>query len=160
MERIDLYWRMEKNQDSGLYVGLYLSLESEQQYLEWLETLPIPKKHDIPHSTLIYSTKTINWEPLKYEPPIGIDPVTYKFMKFGEFNEILVLSFSNEFIINRHNLARQMGATWDYPEFIPHITLTYNCNSELDYSLLDVPTFPLWFDCEFDEPLNLEAISR
>lgn len=55
-----------------------------------------------------------------------------------------------------HTLAMDQGATFDYPEYRPHITLSYNCKLQQHFnsSLSKLPT--LFFSHEIVEELALE----
>ncbi|MNT97626.1 hypothetical protein D3C72_2399890 [compost metagenome] len=43
---------------------------------------------------------------------------------FGE--GAVVLAFNSSDLSWRHMSLREIGASWDYPEYQPHITITYN----------------------------------
>jgi len=48
-----------------------------------------------------------------------------------------------------HEVALKLGATWDYDDFIPHITIAYNVTLEaLEGKVFRLPEFDLRFGPE------------
>lgn len=92
------------------YVGARLSLE-DSLMLESSKSL---------HATIIYS-KT--WFPFRegfLRFPIYIKP-PYKLDKFGEHT---VLRFESPAFLSLHKHYKNEGASWDYPDYKAHITLS------------------------------------
>ncbi len=48
------------------------------------------------------------------------------------------------------------GATSDYPEYKPHVTIAYNMTQEVDPATMPMPQFDLVFDTLKVEPLDAE----
>lgn len=80
------------------------------------------------------------------------------FDRFGTDEEnILVLKLDAPTISARHHELREsFGATHDYPDFTPHITLCYDFTG--DYTALQPFTFQLGFEAEEVRPLNLDWV--
>jgi hypothetical protein len=84
------------------------------------------------HSTLLYSRKHCpNYEPAEQVSYIG-KPLHFEVWKTQDPNgtgktRCLVLRFDCPELVERHNMLRkEHGATHDYPEYNPHITLSYD----------------------------------
>lgn len=71
------------------------------------------------HITLIYSHF---WFP--YKPDKGLYPLTLTDgFTFDKFNDIHVLRITSEDLTNRHKTFLTGGASWDYPDYKPHVSL-------------------------------------
>lgn len=71
----------------------------------------------------------------------------------------LVLAFNSDYMRFRHDVGMALGATWDYPEYVPHITLSYDVgarkfNTDLEFDLEIVRSH------EYVEDLDLEWTTK
>lgn len=48
--------------------------------------------------------------------------------RLGENGQAVVLCFQSPELTERHQYFRNAGASWDYPEYQPHVTLTYQAD--------------------------------
>jgi hypothetical protein len=148
----------DKKNGKGTYAGLKFSNDDCDIIVELANQLKLPnpiEKNDI-HMTMIYSRKYLP----NYEAAGQIDEWAYpkEFHVFDTFDKkrALVLKLDCPFAIKRHNqIMKEHKATYDYPEYIPHITLSY------DIEDMEVPEFknlPKEFhiDTEYMEDLELE----
>jgi hypothetical protein len=142
----------------GTYAAVTFKPQTVANIHRWLSANNIPNaiKASSVHSTFIYSRKPLKgkWESKDYRNGLFINPGTYKLEQWEDDGKnILVLKYDSPVLQKRWRKARGMGATWDYPEFKPHITLSYDIG-DLDISTLEVPTFSLVVDKEYSEPLK------
>lgn len=144
--------------NQGTYAKLQLSYESRQELFNYVKKLGIenPIDKDQYHATLIYSRKEI---PEAYSR----NDLQSVFLAFGkdwkifpskEMGQCLVLVLDCPSAHDFHEEFMKMGATHDYPEFTPHITISTNYPSDTVPS--EIPEFTLRFDRLIVEPLDLE----
>ena len=122
----------EITETKGSYVGVTPSKQSKDNIKKLLKELKVenPISRDKMHTTLIYSRKCINnFSPKgKLDPPIIAKPKSFKIFHTKEEKNALVLELDCQELHDRHNfIMDKYGATYDYPEYIPHITLSYDC---------------------------------
>jgi len=76
------------------------------------------------HVTIVYSKKPLDWN--KFTPD------TTKFKNdnddraMDKFGDAVVLKFSSPTLNRRHEQFKNGGASWDYPDYQPHVTITYD----------------------------------
>jgi len=128
-----------EQESKGTYAGIKLS-EEDCDYIVTLCNdlkLPNPITKDKIHITLLYSRKYLP----KYFPAGRIEGVCSpkEFHVFPTFDKkrALVLKVKSDWLLKRHEyLMTVHDATYDYPEYIPHITLSY------DLGDMPEPQFP------------------
>jgi hypothetical protein len=92
------------------------------------------------HVTVIYSRAAVDWLKIGSDDWSNDDKgnLTIKaggprvIEKFGD--DAIVLAFSNSSLQYRNMSARDNGASWDYDDYTPHITITYQPPPDLDLS--------------------------
>jgi uncharacterized protein len=85
------------------------------------------------HVTLIWSRTEVDWSLPAFEPRndfVVIPPQAAEVKRFGD-GSFVVLKIDCPEIEARHNELRAAGASWDYPQYNPHITLGGFDGSEL-----------------------------
>lgn len=96
------------------------------------------------HSTVLYSQDNIE-RLLAYNPnvvyPLVCNIKGYKLL--GENEDCLVAELDNPDLNNIHNELIGLGAHWKYPEYVPHLTLSYNWKGSVPAKL---PRFKIKFD--------------
>ena len=129
----------------GTYIAVK-PMKITEDYLSNLYTI----NHDL-HSTLIHSRKE-NTIPLVLKPLLIY---IFKFIDYDLWGNILVAKFENSAFRKRHEeLMRLYNFEYDYPKFIPHVTIDYEfdghmCNlRKIDNELL--------FSFEYSEELKDE----
>lgn len=124
----------------GSYVGVYFDKDSIKAIKELTLSLKVPNRipSDKMHSTIIYSRK--------YVPELKADNSHYPMEAVGKelhiFNtqddkRALVMKLDCQALVDRHNdIMAEYQTTYDFPEYIPHITLSYDCGDfdPSDYS--------------------------
>ena len=109
----------------GTYAAVRYSDESIKKLEKVVKELPNPN-YDF-HTTLLYSRKYLpNYKPLgKIQETATVNG--FKIFDTQDEKRALVLTLDCPFLVNRHNeLMKEHGATYDYDEYIPHITLSYD----------------------------------
>lgn len=90
------------------------------------------------HITLIYSKKPIYITALgKLEPPILVKAKHYSIFSARSGENCLVVEVESPGLVARHNeIMRDYGASYDFPEYKPHFTLSYDCGVGFDLKTL------------------------
>lgn len=145
----------------GTYFGLKPSKATIESILEFIDRYGVPEPIDSDklHATVVYSRTFCSAQPLgKIDPPWVGNFTQYNLFPRNVEQDptpmCLVLEFDcPELLARHHELRNVYGASHDFPEFKPHLTLTYNAG---DYDHLALPPYqgPHEFDYEYSEPLN------
>lgn len=139
----------------GTYAGVRFTKETVDQLVKLQKDLGVPDPHPSSkfHSTLLYSKKHLpDYKAIgKYNPPPVADDTKVKLeiwpSNSGTKN-VLVVKYKCSWLEDRHSeLSDEHGAEWDHPDYIPHITLSYNVG---DWK-------PEHYTIELDEPITLES---
>lgn len=117
----------DKDLYKGTYAGLRFSEESKDKIMKLCEFVPNSISRDDIHCTLLYSRKHLP----NYIAKGSINETAkvngYKIFETQDGSRALVLTLESDFIINRFNeLMKTHDATYDYDEYIPHITISYD----------------------------------
>ena len=147
----------------GRYIGLHFSPETKEQIKRIIhdEALPEPTPLEKLHTTITYSKNN----PVKdysvagkLEEPINACIDSFDVFPTQDGNNCLVAKLDCPDCVERHNRTRELGASYDYDEYIPHITLSYNVGDispdALDQLTKKYKGCPIVADEEYDEPLN------
>lgn len=128
-------------------------LGQSQEFLRLFVTidLGLPEPKYPFHVTTVYSK-----EPIDYQIITGLPTIAYEAPP--ELHRILLLQGNNQLglcltlavncgvLYHSHQKAMDLGASWDYPLFQPHITLAYGLElKDLLEKPLSTPNCPLWF---------------
>jgi len=115
----------------GVYISLKVSEESKKEINKWQEKYlkgTEYNKNDL-HLTLIYSKKEHKEriETSSYKIPV----IVTEYDIYGEEgNECLVAKVkSEELLFKNSELVNKYGFISDFPNYEPHITLSYNMNN-------------------------------
>lgn len=147
--------------EKGTYAAVKVSPSAADNIIDTAKKLGIPNlinPSDI-HCTLLYSRKHI---PLSGSIDVDYDAQVSNFELFGDNKEILVIKLLSSDIKERHKfLMDTYDATYDYDEYIPHITLSYNID-KFDVNSIDINAFnnsDFKFIYEYYEDLDLTKFS-
>lgn len=143
---------------SGTYASFKLSQASKIDLFNHVTFIGIPEAVDKEqyHATVIYSRKEI---PEAYE----YNNLEGSFIAFGkewkifpskDMGKCLVLLLDFPSAVGYHTQFMDMGATYDYPEYLPHITIATHFDDAIMPNV--VPHFSLKFDKLVVEPLDLD----
>lgn len=166
MKIIDLF-EATNTKSNGTYVGVKFDESSLDALAEFVKTNNIPnclKKSDF-HSTVVYSRKHLpeyeavgEVDPVWKAKPVGFDiweskPNAYK----KEHTFCLVMKIDCPDMVNRHNHARDdHGATYDFDEYKPHVTLSYDVGKDFSKDNLEWTEKDLRISFEYTEDLDLD----
>lgn len=104
------------------------------------------------HNTISYSRETFERAPNEDTITISVDEMKPKLERLGDEGAV-VLKHSNPEVIKRFNECMEAGATYDYPEYQPHITITYN-GKDLNLDEIKIPDFDIILGEEEVVPLD------
>lgn len=149
----------EKVSGKGTYVCVKLSDKSATKLNKWCKESLIPNqlpKEDL-HCTLIYSKDDLPpaIELPQYSEPFKIEPDTFEYALFGDKQTILVLKFKQEELQARwQTLKDEYNFQYDFPTYIPHISLSYEVPEGYNINRLELPNFPIYLVGEHRESLE------
>lgn len=111
-------------------------VENYQDILDWCKSnnIDFTVKGPDMHVTIAYSTKEVDWNNFTVRKNIII--MKDKFARLHEFGDCLVLKFMSMTLENRWNEFKSGGCSWDFPDYNPHISLSYtklNVNMNATY---------------------------
>lgn len=110
--------------------GLYVGCKFDEQTLDAVkgiqDSLDLPNKvsRDDIHCTIVYSRKTVPYVVTEY--PVVVASKGYLKTFSTEKGNCLVLALDSDYLKQRHQYGDILGATYDFDEYIPHITLSYD----------------------------------
>jgi len=146
----------KNNKTFGIYSKVVYTDADNQRIADYI------KKHNFPnpvatndiHTTLVYSRKPFQWKPNlgnSDNTPIATAS-TYQLEVFeSDTGNYLVALVHSEYLVKRWVEAIDNGATWDYPEYRPHITLATDIG---DFDISDIP------DPVFDLQIVKEVVEQ
>lgn len=147
---------LNEGASDGTYAAFKLTHQSALQLQSFMQHTNIPglvPPHDY-HITTVFSRNTIDYEPEHYEP-ITVQPIGYELLGRPGDDPVLVLRVEHPKLNERFEHARALGASWDFPSYKPHITLTEKLSGmSVDVNLLAVPTFGIQLDSEYVQDLK------
>jgi HK97 family phage prohead protease len=97
------------------------------------------------HTTIAYSREPFDWSSLTPSDGQYIAPMGERSIKV--FGEAVVLAYQSPELQGRWALLKAAGASWDFPEYQPHVTFTYE-PGDLDPTLVEPYRGPLIFGPE------------
>ena len=151
----------EKQDTKGLYVAVKYNQSAGDDLLDFIKKYNIPstmKSEDF-HTTLICSRKFADIKELEddlVDSEIVAEPTELHVFETFDKKRALVIKLDCPYLEERHKyLMQKYDLEYDYDEYIPHITLSY------DIGEMKVPKdvkFPEFFriQAEYKEDLNLE----
>ena len=81
------------------------------------------------HVTVAFSRTPVDWMSIgeDWDPEVVVTPGGPRQLeRFGTAGDAVVLLFASSSLMWRHEIMKAAGASWDHPEYQPHITLTYD----------------------------------
>jgi hypothetical protein len=149
----------------GTYVSMDLSDESRALLDNFVEmSLGLTERVDPStyHITVIYSRTPVPTA----EHIAGMSTTTiasvvgYEVFPTKSNGKCLVMRLQFSFAESLNSKLTQEGATSDYPEYKPHLTLAYDMEQEIDPSTLPLPQFPLTFGPVKVAPLEPDYVPK
>lgn len=157
----DILKESKPEDERGVYVAVKYNQSARDDLLEFIKDYKIPsvlKAEDF-HTTLIYSKKWDNITCLNdnmEDLEIVAHPKELHVFETFDKKRALVILLDCPYLNERHKyLMKKYDLTYDYPEYIPHITVSY------DIGDMEIPKdvkFPKFFriQSEYQEDLNTE----
>ena len=147
---------VRKNHPNGTYMSAKLSHRSQRQLDSWVSENNIPNAADPAqyHTTIIYSRKGVP-DASQYDLQL---PIKAKIKEWKIFPTqtgakcLVAIVDSPEFELHHLNIRNQYGATHDYPDYHPHVTVSYDYGE--GPAPADVPPFALEFNSREIKPLD------
>ena len=144
--------------NKGTYAAVIPSKESEAAINSFIKTnnIPLPSDQDKLHSTLLYSRKHLP----KYSPESKFEysatPKAIEVWPTKSGARCLVLTLDCPDLVKRHKeLMDQHKATYDFPDYKPHISLSYDIGN-FDEKKLNIKDLPnkITLTGEYQEDLD------
>lgn len=127
---------LETKKPSGTFAEMLFDESDLKKIQKWIKTNKIPNRisHKKMHCTLLYSKKHCpNYEPAgDLDPPLEAKPKKLEIWP-SESNgtRVLVMTLDAPKIVDRHKeLMDAHDATYDFDEYKPHLTLSYDVGKE------------------------------
>lgn len=143
-----------------MYVGVKLDGNSLAELAKLNQGVENKVSKGEMHITVAYSRKPISLSALgALEPPASVKAKHYSIFKTQTGENCLVLEVESPTLTARHReIIDDYGASYDFPEYKPHITLSYDCGIGFDIKKLPpVDTIPeLFANLEYAMELDLE----
>ena len=144
----------------GTYVALNLSEESKALLDNFVEmNLGLTERVDPStyHITVIYSrTPVPSAENYKEKHKLPATAMVSGYEIFPTKNDglCLVMRLVCPYATELNSQLGKQGATSDYPEYKPHMTIAYDMTQKVDHESLPIPQFQLVFDEIYVAPLD------
>lgn len=152
---------MQERRKTGVYVSAIFTPETVHNLTQWsvdnlIEKPLDPSKY---HSTILYSRKTVpSAQDIVNSMSTEFEFSASNFSLFdGSTPELkcLVVELNAPELKQLHQKLKDAGGTHDFPEYNPHVTLSYNVPSNVDLSIFKLPDFKFKISFYNVEPLDL-----
>ena len=153
--------KITKGKTAPLYV--YRSVDNAAEIIKWAKDQGFKttlKAEDL-HVTVIYSRNSVDWFKLGDNWSGDWETGKLKIRPGGpramaEFGKgAIVLQFQSGDLWWRNKQAQEMGASWDYDDYQPHITITYD-KGDVDLDTVKPYNGKIELGPEVFEPIDLE----
>ena len=143
----------------GTYVAFEMSQESKDLLDNFVEmNLGLTERVDKStyHITVIYSRTPVPAAEKFKETGVEMSAraEAYEVFPTKSDGKCLVMRIVCPAATGLNSVLAGLGATSDYPEYKPHVTIAYNITQEIDHTTLPVPQFPIVFDEIKVDPLD------
>jgi hypothetical protein len=149
----------------GTYVSMDLTPESRELLDNYVEmSLGLTERVDPStyHITIIYSRTPVP-SAEQYQGDGNQESaqvIDYEIFPTKNDGKCLVMRLHCPYAISLNQRLMSEGATSDYPEYKPHLTLAYDIKQEIDPSTLPIPQFELKFGPVKVAPLEPDYIPK
>lgn len=94
------------------------------------------------HVTVAFSRRPLDWSDIQPDPnPLTVENEGYRYLDFlgarDAERRALVLAFCSDALRTRWQAIIDAGASWDWPHYQPHVTLTYQSGAHVDPWLIN-----------------------
>lgn len=155
----------EYGMEAGRYIGLHFDDETKNsvQRIVHDEAIPNSVRTDKLHTTITYSREnpvkdySVNGE---FDEPICAEIESFDIFPSQNGKNCLVAKLNCPECISKHEKTRELGASYDYDEYIPHLTLSYDVGDmsadKLEELTKKYKGTKLYANEEYDEPIDDE----
>ena len=154
-----------EQEEKGTYAAVRFGDDTKDNIESFINDNEIPNSvpRDKLHTTLLYSRKYCPdySPPGNLEQPLEGTPTEFDVWKSqpdeeGNRSNCLVMKYDCEDLVNRHNeLMDEHGATFDFDEYRPHVTLSYDIGDMSIDNLNPDSIGPINVVEEYGEDLNM-----
>lgn len=142
--------------EKGTYVSAKFTESTLDKLVEVQNTLGLlnPVSRDDLHTTICYSRVNVPFVASALEALVS----TSQHLEIWETSDgpALILCLESEHLKERHKYSRILGATYDFPDYKPHVTLSYNLGAQfIDLSDPNI-SIPITISHEIVEDLDLD----
>lgn len=146
--RIDEIVQLNEAPEDGTFAGLRFYNQDAQRLAQFAldNEIPNPEPAEKLHVTLLFSrTPVPDYEPWGLlKKGMYATPLEARIFGDEEDDRALVIVLDSPDIVKRHKqlMSQHKEATYDHDEYIPHVTLSYNCGN-FDPKTLDVSSLSM-----------------
>lgn len=116
--------KLEESKYQTLYV--HRTILNRDDFVKWADRNGIDKIQDSLHTTICYSKNPVG-EIAADDSKVTIPQDTSRHLSlFGKDNDTLVLEINSPEFESRWKQFINAGASWDWPDYKPHVTITIN----------------------------------
>jgi phage-related protein (TIGR01555 family) len=111
------------------------------------------------HVTVAFSRQPVDWmraeEVYDRDGQLLVSPSGVRMVeRFGDAKDCVVLLFNSGALSRRHDALAEIGASWDWPEYQPHVTISYKVPQDLDVTKIEPYRGPIVLGPEIFETVN------
>lgn len=130
--------------DASLYVSRPLTPASAARVYDWCAEQGIknPVPPELLHVTQVHSsTAAPGLKPL--DTLLDVPEKSRYLTSLGKDGKALVMMIRSPEMQARFKEAAAAGASYDFPQYVTHITLSYDASGGPDWMMIDAPEFPI-----------------
>ena len=138
------------------YVAMRPEESAKNDIARIVKQSKIPNPHDKTqyHCTLIYSRQPCKEPQPDRKLKISVQPEKWEVFETRDGKRCLVLKLDSSMLQVRHKqLMKQLSASYDFPSYKPHITVSYDIG-DLDITDIPLPKGPFNMVGEYSELLD------
>jgi hypothetical protein len=135
---------------------LYLSryLKNRGDFIVWAKRQGFESVVEDPHVTVAFSKALMDWDSLgESDEEVTVTNGKRSITKLGE---AVVLRFESPRLGQRWKQLKELGATWDWDEYLPHVTISYQTPPNIDLTKIEPFEGDLVFSSEVNREVDLD----
>lgn len=144
-------------EEPGLYVAAFFDEETNNRLADYLRVnkIPAPVISASLHTTIVYSKVPVpTFEPNhSVDIDVNTEFATFECWDMRNGSRCLVLKYFSPYLHMRFQEAMKAGAMYDFDEYKPHVSLSYEMPEGFDVTSLPPLGFPLKIIGEYSEPI-------
>ena len=155
-----------ETKETGAFVGVRFSSETVKCLKDMIKTLGVqnPTDTDDFHCTVMYTRSDVpdllDMDGQSFDPPLIATADKFEIFNSNDDHDCLVLLIKCDELVERHEAIKdKYGAVYTYPDYKPHITLSYNCDGfDLDAANAEKGIDTIEIIEEYVSPLNSDWV--